>query len=760
MKVRASIIRAGIIAMIIVAAIGAYLVYSFNQPGEAPEEEAVTPSGPVKIASLEELKELISRGGAMPFPTMPRAAFEAIMGAPAEVPAKAPVGEAFYSTTNVQVEGIDEADIIKTDGEFIYYSRGKEVLIVNASSLEVISSVESRGFVNGLYLYGDILVTIEGGIRPVKSVMPWSSTEVMVSAYNISDVNSPELVYSAKVSGNYLSSRLYNGYLYVVTSEPAYIIKGVPVRPLLDEVPVPPERITYLGGDARSYTTLLVIDLETFEDSVEVLLASSASRIYMSYDSLYITSHEYYMPFNRLFKEVMDVYLGFLPDDLGELASNVLDSSLSEWTKASIVQGILSDYFSKLSEDERANIAKQIRPQLEDLLKGKTIEKTSVFRFALNGISVALVANASVPGRVLEQFAMDERDGTFRIATTSTRIKAVQVEEGNPAYFWPETEPSTGLYILDKEDLELIGKVEGLAPGERMYAARYVGSAAFLVTFRRVDPLFAIDISDPANPKVVGYTKIPGYSEYLHPYGNYLVGIGPDADEQGRVKGLKISLFDVTNLGEVKEVDALRVDSPFANSEVFYDYHAFLAGDGWFAIPVNEVKDYLWIISVQDGRLVEEAQLEHKGIRRGLYIGDIVYTVSDAGIEAYRWGTWEEVGSLWFERPPGKLYIGTAGFSYRIANDTLRIDVVLELPNPCYALEPGKAIIEDGRITLYALVQEPPKGQPCIQVIATREVSYMLEKPSEGSYDVTLILNIEPSGGTVSLYLGAVEVKG
>lgn len=754
MKVRASLVRATVIAIIIIAAVGTYMTYYSNKLTPSNETQEEPASQPTRLTSLDQLKALISRSmeiGYFPGYLLRGEAVFGRAGAPM-VPTKEVGG---YSATNVQVEGIDEADIVKTNGKYIYYCRGNDVVVLDAETLKVVSKISFEGRVNGIYLHNDLLIAIEAGIRPLVKTVPWSATEVMISVYNVSTVESPKLVYSAKVTGNYLSSRLFNGYLYVVTTEPAYIVKDMPVRPLFDEKPLLPARIIYLGGDAGSYTNLLALNLKTFEGSVEALLSSRASRIYMSYDSLYITSYRFYTPFNQIFKEVADIYLGLLPKDLETLASNVLDSSLSQGTKASILVNMLSDHFSSLGGDERAKIARQIQPQLEDLLKEKALERTSVYRFGLEGLNITLMASAEVPGNVLEQFALDERNGTFRMATTSTKIKKVHVEEGNPTYFWPETEPSTGLYVLNKDDLSLMGSVEGLAPGERMHAARYVGDAAFLVTFRRVDPLFAIDLGDPTNPKVIGYTKIPGYSEYLHPYGSYLVGIGPDSDEEGRVKGLKVSLFDISNLENVEEIDVLKIDVPYAGSEVFYDHHTFLKGDGWFGIPVSEAKDYLWIISVNDGGLKDEAKLEHDGVRRGLYIGNTVYTISDDGIRAFEWGTWKEVDNAWFERDEGKPFI--VGFNYRLNETMIKIDVSVQLPNPCYKIERGDVKVEDGNILLYANVQEP-KDIRCIQVISIENLSYTLEKPAK-DHDVYLIVTMQPFGNAIELYLGTVKTE-
>ncbi|MBC7106258.1 MAG: beta-propeller domain-containing protein, partial [Firmicutes bacterium] len=177
-------------------------------------------------------------------------------------------------------------------------------------------------------------------------------------------------------------------------------------------------------------------------------------------------------------------------------------------------------------------------------------DRTVVHKFRVAGADVAYLGRGEVPGRVLDQFSMDEYGGHFRSATTT---------EG---FLFPER-PATrnNVFVLD-ENLQVVGRLTGLALSERIYAARFTGDRAYLVTFRVVDPLFVVDLRDPRQPRVLGELKIPGYSEYLHPYDeNHLIGIGREAAEapvpagQGTLifpppvvdRGLKVALFDVSD---------------------------------------------------------------------------------------------------------------------------------------------------------------------------------------------------------------------
>ena len=194
---------------------------------------------------------------------------------------------------------------------------------------------------------------------------------------------------------------------------------------------------------------------------------------------------------------------------------------------------------------------------------------TRLFAFSLES-GVRYQGSTKIDGTLLNQFSMDAYNGYYRIATTA--------------------EDGSCLTVLN-ESLETVGELRGIAPGEDIYAARFMGDTAYLVTFYQTDPLFVLDLSDPASPRVTGELKIPGFSNYLHPYAeNLLIGIGTAGDENGATGQLKISLFDVGNMQEPKEISAVVFgDRAFSDSAAQYDHHAYLSlSDGTFAIPVTE----------------------------------------------------------------------------------------------------------------------------------------------------------------------------
>lgn len=230
------------------------------------------------------------------------------------------------------------------------------------------------------------------------------------------------------------------------------------------------------------------------------------------------------------------------------------------------MQNIVKEYADSLalkSGKEMEDFSSELQKRLEDFNINiqKETEKTLVHKINVDKNNIEYQGVGEVPGTVLNQFSMDEFDGHFRIATTT----------GN----WRETSLNH-LYILDK-DLKIIGSVEDLAKGERIYSTRFIENKAYMVTFRQVDPLFVIDLKNPENPKVLGYLKITGFSDYLHPYDeSHIIGIGKSATEEGRVKGMKIALFDVSDVANPTEEAKIEIGERGTDSNALYDHKAFL----------------------------------------------------------------------------------------------------------------------------------------------------------------------------------------
>jgi uncharacterized secreted protein with C-terminal beta-propeller domain len=242
---------------------------------------------------------------------------------------------------------------------------------------------------------------------------------------------------------------------------------------------------------------------------------------------------------------------------------------------------------------------------------------TTVTKIGIEEGTIIFKANGTVPGYVLNQFSMDEHNGYFRIATTD--------------HDWRSGSSGNNVYVLN-EDMEIVGELEDLAPGEEIYSARFMGERCYLVTFKKVDPLFTIDLSDPENPTVLGKLKIPGYSDYLHPYDeNTLIGIGKETVEAEEgdfawYQGVKISLFDVSDVANPRELAKIEIGSRGTDSPALYDHHAFLFSKArnLLVIPILEAK-------IDENDFSGEVPANFYG--EYTYQGAYVFSISREGIE-------------------------------------------------------------------------------------------------------------------------------
>jgi uncharacterized secreted protein with C-terminal beta-propeller domain len=306
----------------------------------------------------------------------------------------------------------------------------------------------------------------------------------------------------------------------------------------------------------------------------------------------------------------------------------------------------------------------------------KEMEKTMIHKISISGSNIEYKASGDAPGYVLNQFSMDEYNDNFRIATTTGNLW-----EGNSA---------NHLYVLDS-DLKIIGKVEDLAKGEKIYSARFLGNRAYIVTFKKIDPLFVIDLSVPQDPKVLGYLKVTGFSDYLHPYDeNHIIGVGKEAvggnEQFAWYQGMKISLFDVSDVENPKEIGKVTIGDRGTDSQALYDHKAFLFDKekNLLVIPISlaqinktqyenqyeNIPDwaygdvvwrgaYVFNIDLVNG-IVLKGNITHENetanetnyydyqsqVTRSLYIDNILYTLSNRMIKANNLDDMSEISKV------------------------------------------------------------------------------------------------------------------
>lgn len=497
-----------------------------------------------------------------------------------------------YSPTNIQVSGVDEADIIKTDGKYIYAISNNSLNIIEAypakdASIESTVSFASPPqdmFVSGNYvaIFGnDNQIYSQDVSKKFKRRGSYS----FVKIYDVSDKKNPKLVRDLDFEGRILSSRMIQGRVYLITTSDAYYIQDEPPIPrILDggkEILINPRckmcyhpDVYYFDPDDVSYnfTQISVIPMkDTTEPPVsEIYLLTGGQNLYVSENNIYIT----YTKHVREEDLVIDIAKEFVvprlsvPDQERVLKIENADAViLTPSEKRAKIAAILQQYYYSLRQEDQNRLTDELREKVKERYQdiSKELEKTIIHKIAISGSRLEYQNFGEVPGYVLNQFSMDEDNGYFRIATTKSGSWSDIQYENKESY--------NNLYVLNK-DLKVVGRLEELGETERIYSVRFMQGRAYMITFRETDPLFVIDVSDPKNPEVLGKLKIPGFSNYLHPYDNTtLIGVG---QERGTSRGLKLSLYDVSDVENPKEIDKYVFEDLYSSSLAQTDHKAFL----------------------------------------------------------------------------------------------------------------------------------------------------------------------------------------
>ncbi|MCL1890974.1 MAG: beta-propeller domain-containing protein [Coriobacteriia bacterium] len=547
-----------------------------------------------------------------------------------------------YSETNVQVEGIDEADIVKTDGTNIYILSGSSIVIVRAqgqytkeiAEIDLEPLVNRKGtmsyyatcefFVSGnrlIFLYEYSLFERPKkapslfGMRDNHQDSTYSNQRAVtwVACYDISSISKENsagiydkdalpatsepdipLVSVFGQDGSYVSSRLQGDILYLASShevgnfsvaKPEKPEGFVPCSYTGDTATVlKPQNITIpQSADTMSYSVVTSLDVKKGERIAQQSVLGTADTLYMSRNNLYLA--------NRVYKN--------------QEQNSYKDGSFT-------VTEVQSGFYTQL------------------------------LKFSIEKGAIKFKAQSIMPGELLNQFSLDEYEGHLRLVTTVDLYQYRTITDEKGSFFEQDNayEPHTNaLFVLDR-NLELVGSVEGLAKDERVYSVRFAGPVGYFVTFRQVDPLFTVDLSDPKAPEVKSALKIPGFSTYLHEYApNRLFGLGEAADEDGFIEGLKLSMFDTTNLHKVSEKHRLAVGEEYWYAEALDNHKALLIDPKNNLIGFASEDRYL-IYGYSDAQgFYLRASLpiasSYHNQYRGLYINDYFYVCSAINVDVY-----------------------------------------------------------------------------------------------------------------------------
>lgn len=488
-----------------------------------------------------------------------------------------------YSDTNVRTEGVGEADIVKTDGDYLYalQESAAEIAIVDPSGddMKRLGSVKpgKEAQISEFYVAGDrlfVLCNVPKTKLNDEEVYFYYGEDAALLTYDISDRESPKLMAELSQSGRYLTSRFVDGYLYLFS--------------------------TFTVEDDRSAK-----DVDTYIPMVNGKAIADGDIILP--------------PMNRANQyTVVTSVKADKPDEIVDQKAVLAENGQC------YVSGSNIYIYESIWRNER----------FEYLTSGKT---TAVRRISYADGKLTGEAQGKVKGSINDSFSIDEYDGHLRIVTTIDGTVAT----------------SNAVYVLDM-DLKTVGKITDLAEDERVYSARLMGKTGYFVTYRETDPLFSVDFSDPKNPKIIGALKIPGFSEYLHPYDDgLLLGIGMDTDEEsGVTNGVKLSMFDISDPTDVKEVQKYTIKGAYS-SDVFNDYRAVLIDKErnmiGFSTYGNSEMYYVFSYDRTNGfhpEMEEEVNgMSYMGTR-GVYIKDKLYVVKGNAIESYRIGDYTKVDDI------------------------------------------------------------------------------------------------------------------
>lgn len=545
-----------------------------------------------------------------------------------------------YSTTNIQVENVDEADIVKTDGDYIYSISEDNVIITDVKDPKqpkVVATIKSEDddIPEDIILYKDKLVVISTKGNQTQRYYYNNRMNTVVKIYNITSREKPVLTKSYEMYETYYTSRCIDNVLYVISSgnlrkEDDKIVVGYNEDNMEKEMSI--DKIKYLK-DVKTTKQTLISTVDLNNETADIKLDSylmNISNAYVSENAIYLLNQKY----NNDSKIPIKLLFGF--------------------------KGVfgLEDYYEMDSESGYY---------------------TEIYKFDIKE-NVEYKAKTKVKGKTINQYSLDEKDNHLRIALYDNDGSRVAIFD---------------------EDLKQIGISDNVAKGEKMYSSRFIGDKVYFVTYKTIDPLFVMDLSNETKPKVLGKLKIPGYSTYLHPYDeNHIIGIGMETKEiinrnsngkvistTAKVVGMKMALFDVSNVNSPVQISSVVIGDSRTTSAILTNPKALLFSKekSLIAIPVNNYSQdfevtssnnyetminnytkyskpynaegyFVYNINVQDGFKLKGVITHEKTnatyyysnskLLRGLYIDNNLYTVSETMIKVNELDSLKAVGEL------------------------------------------------------------------------------------------------------------------
>jgi uncharacterized secreted protein with C-terminal beta-propeller domain len=575
------------------------------------------------------------------------------------------------SATNVQVLGIDEPDIVKTDGKNLYYSQPLQriyepVIFDERNDVKIRTAPSSKMIAPNILPDPDRIPNkMTGGVLSIRPFPPKSMAKIglipasgdlllnkdtlvvfneenydkrAVEGYDMTDPEKPakrwNIMYGKNASK--VQARMYKNKLYLITRMNAGGDVPCPMSPFDIRGGgglIPCTQIYHPTTTVNSDSVYIVTRINpsdgTLEDSVSFVGSSSDSPVYMSENSLYLTYHysgDITQIMYSFVSQNADIYPSYVLDKLAKLQGY----DISTQAKAMEVTSLFGKLTWGMDDDKRLTYENNVQNRMRKFMlnHARELEKTGIVKVNMDNFKVEAMGN--VPGKALNQFALDEYQGNLRIATTVGQNSWF----GN---FGRLTQSFSDVYIMDS-NLRNIGTVKDLGKTERIYSVRFLADRGYVVTFRQTDPFYVLDLSNPSNPQVKGELKIPGYSSYLHPLSeNLFAGIGKEDNF------VKISLFDVSSPENPQEVDKFTTTEYW--SEALNNHHAFLTDKKHeiFFIPGSQGG---YVFSYRGNKIEMKKAVGDMQIQRAVYINDYFYVLGQNKIVALDENTWEKAGEL------------------------------------------------------------------------------------------------------------------
>lgn len=688
-----------------------------------------------------------------------------------------------YSVTNVQVEGLDEPDSVKTDGKYIYsqyiaprvynfynysnnYQSSGSVQIIGASPANELKKIANIPASGEFLIKDNIVVVFE---------------TQKFRAFDITDRASPKEIWTMNLAnyGTLIGARLSEGKLYVALGQTpsygygyydsvgpcpfsAYSVNGVTTTVACSEIYHPTKPL-----DSSNTFTVSVIDITNGSTSKKVSFVGSYGSIF------YMAPGAIYLSYNNSIDEAKFLYgfaaanQDFVPSEVVSKLEKLLTYDISNSAKMVELEYVLQKWMTGLNRDDELKLENELENRLNKYveahareLSSMSVVKIGLADFDIKGVGV-------VPGTALNQFSFDEYQGTLRVAATM----------GGGMWGGSSDKSVSDVYVLDST-MNTVGSVKDLGKGERIYAVRFVGDRGYVVTFRQTDPFYVLSFADPKNPQLEGELKIPGFSSYLEPLKeHFILGVGREN------ANVKLSLFDVTDPKNPIEKDKYELNEYW--SEALSNHHAFMknAAKQIFFLPGSQGG---YFFSYAGDKLAMVKAVSESNVKRSLYIGDVFYIVANDRISSWDSTTWNKLGEVSTSEPTSTLNVytpptynyfdsrleapATKAMDAKRMSDLKQIQTALELyftdeneypVGSKLTLGSGKAICIDSNGFAASGCKNPYMSKIPADPVAAQSYVYTVSKDRQG-YTVTARLQGSVNGLTGNIVLsqnGIVSAK-